>query len=231
MIDPAYYTAYVASRLCHDLVNPASSVASAIGMMDETDLDEELRQSSEVLLRDNAKRLEATLLFLRYAFGNMGMSDSVADIHEAKRVTENYVALHRPNVDWDIETAHFSYFHSRLMMHMVVIGISCLPRGGNMTVRIKDQAGKPCIAVHAIAKSDRPGMDAVAAVKPEVEAAISANSSDFDWKAQTIQPLFAANVAEQLGTKITVSRLSETEVIIAANEIPITATINQEGLS
>ncbi|MEO1475144.1 MAG: histidine phosphotransferase family protein [Pseudomonadota bacterium] len=231
MIDPAYYTAYVASRLCHDLVNPASSVASALGMMDETDLDEELRQSSEALLRDNAKRLEATLLFLRYAFGNMGMSDSIADMHEAKQVTENYVALHRPTIDWDIDTAQFSYFHARLMMHMVLIGVSTLPRGGNITVRVKDQAGKPCIAVHAIARSDRPGIDAAAAIKPEVDAALNGNASEFDWKAQTIQPLFAVNVADQLGTKITINRLSETEIILAANEIPLTAHLNQEGLS
>ncbi|MEO0882168.1 MAG: histidine phosphotransferase family protein [Pseudomonadota bacterium] len=231
MIDPAYYTAYIASRLCHDLVNPASSVASAIGMMDETDLDEELRQSSEVLLRDNVKRLEATLLFLRYAFGNMGMSDSVADMHEAKRVTEDYVAMHKPHLDWDIDTAHFSYFHARLMMHMVLIAISSLPRGGNMTVRIKDQNGKPCIAVHAIARSDRPGIEATATVKPEVEAALSTGAAEFDWKAQTIQPLFAANIAEQLGTRLTVNKLSETEIILAANEMPITAKINAEGLS
>ncbi|MEM9668212.1 MAG: histidine phosphotransferase family protein [Pseudomonadota bacterium] len=227
MLDPAVYTAYIASLLCHDLVNPASSVASAIGMMDEPDLNEELRKSSEVLLRDNSKRLEATLLFLRYAFGNMGMSDSVADIHEAKRVTENYVAMHRPNLDWEIETAHFSYFHSRLMMHMVLLGISCLPRGGNMTVRIKDQDGKPCIAIHAIAKSDRPGLEATAKIKPEVTAALFDGADAFKWQAQTIQPLFASRVAEQLGTRITINQLSATEVIIAANEIPLAAAINR----
>ena len=231
MIDPAFYTAFIASRICHDLVNPASSVTSAIEMMDEANIDEELRKSSEELLRDNAKRLEATLLFLRYAFGAMGMSDSVADLHEAKKVTEDYVSLHRPSIEWDVDTAHFSYFHARLMMHMTLIGVGCLPRGGVLTVRIKDKDKLPCIAIHAHAKSNRPGVQATATLKPEVQAAFSGEAETHDWKAQTIQPLFAAHVADQLGTRISATQISESEVIFAANEIPLTSKVSRAGLS
>ncbi|MEL7453943.1 MAG: histidine phosphotransferase family protein [Pseudomonadota bacterium] len=231
MIDPAFYTAFVASRICHDLVSPISSVSSALDMLDDPSLDEAMKRPSEDLLRDGAKKLQASILFLRYAFGSMGMSDSVADIHEAKQITERYVALHRPDLAWDIETSHFSYFHARMMMHLVLYGVACLPRGGLLTVRIKDHDGHPSVVVHAQATSPKPDQKATSDLKPEIVAAISGDADSHDWNARSIQALFGANVADQLGVKVTANRISESEIIFAANQLLVEAKVSREGIS
>lgn len=231
MIDPAFYTSFIASRICHDLVSPISSVTSALDMLDDTTLDESMRKPSEDLLRDGAAKLQATILFLRYAFGSMGMSDSVADLHQAKEITQNYVALHRPTLEWDIQTEHFSYYHARMMMHLVLYGITCLPRGGALNVRVQDQDGKPSVIVRAVAKSNRPSVSPSVDMKDEIKAAVSEDLTSYDWNARTIQAMFAVNVAEQLGTKIIANQISETEIIFAANQMAVVADVGREGIS
>ncbi len=231
MIDPSFYTAFIASRICHDLVSPASSVSTALEMLDDPGAGEEMREASRGLLREGARKMEASLLFLRYAFGSMGMSDSIADIHEARRVIDGYAALHKPSLTWDIDTAHFTYFHVRLVMHMVLFGIACLPRGGTITVRIKDQDSLPSVAVHCVARSDRPGIEAFVDLKQEIRAAIGDNPDGHVWDPRTVQPLVAASVANQLGTRIVATPLSDKELIFAANRLAMTGKVDRTGLS
>jgi len=223
MLDPAFYMAFISSRICHDMVSPISSVASALELLDDDSMDEEMRTMAEDLLRDGAKKLQAYILFLRYAFGSMGMSDSVADIHAAKDIINNYAALHHPSVEWDVETAQFSYYHTRLLMQMVHIGITSLPRGGVMTIRIKDHEGKPSIVIEA--KGDR------AMLRPEAEAAISGTVPEGGWNGRNVHMLFATQVAEQLGSKMTATRTGDNSVIYAAQDLLLEANVSREGIS
>lgn len=223
MLDPAFFMAFVSSRICHDMVSPISSVSSALELLDDESMDESMRSMAEDLLRDGAKKLQAYILFLRYAFGSMGMSDSVADIHAAKDIINNYVALHPPSVTWDIETAQFSYFHTRLLMQMAHIGITSLPRGGVVTIRIKDHEGLPSIVVEA--RGER------AMLRDEAGAAIANEVPDGGWNGRNVHMLFAVQVAAQLGTKLTATRTGPDDVIYAAQNLLLNANVSREGIS
>ena len=153
----------------------------------------------------------------------MGMSDSVADIHAAKDIINNYAALHPPSVVWDVETAQFSYFHARLLMQMVHIGITSLPRGGVVTIRIKDHDGRPSIVVEA--RGDR------AMLRDETLAAISGVVPDGGWNGRNAHMLFAVNVAEQLGSTLKATRTGPDDVIYAAQDLLLEANVNREGIS
>jgi len=223
MIDPSFFNAFVASRICHDMVSPVSSVASALEMLDDDNLDEAMKGPSEDLLRDGARKLQAYIMFLRYAFGYMGMSDSIADIHEAKQITENYVNLHKPTIEWDIQTAHFSYHHVRLMMHMVLYAITCLPRGGVISVEVRDHHGLPSLVVYA--RSDRPKL------KPEIVSAVAGEVPEEGWNSRNINVLCATQVAQELGSQISANATSETEIVFAASKLSLTTALNREGIS
>lgn len=223
MLDPAFFMAFISSRICHDMVSPISSVSSALELLDDESMDESMRTMAEDLLRDGAKKLQSYILFLRYAFGSMGMSDSVADIHAAKDIINNYAALHPPSVVWDVETAQFSYFHARLLMQMVHIGITSLPRGGVVTIRIKDHDGRPSIVVEA--RGDR------AMLRDETLAAISGVVPDGGWNGRNAHMLFAVNVAEQLGSTLKATRTGPDDVIYAAQDLLLEANVNREGIS
>ncbi len=223
MLDPAFFMAFVSSRICHDMVSPISSVASALELMDDEGLDDNMRQMAEDLLRDGSKKLQAQVLYLRYAFGSMGMSDSIADIHAAKDIIENYAALHHPSIVWDINTAHFSYFHTRLLLQMVHIGITSLPRGGVVTIRIHDHDGKPSIVVEA--KGER------VMLRDETIAAIEGNAPDGGWNGRNVHMMFAVQVAEQLGSKLTAKQVGTETVTYAAQDLLLEANVGREGIS
>lgn len=223
MLDPAFFMAFVSSRICHDMVSPISSVASALELLDDETMDDGMRDMAQDLLRDGSKKLQAYILFLRYAFGSMGMSDSIADIHAAKDIINNYAELHHPSIEWDIETAHFSYFHTRLLMQMVHIGITSLPRGGAVIIRIKDHEGRPSIVIEA--KGER------AMLRPEMEAAISGQVPEGGWNGRNIHMMFAVQVAQQLGASLTATRVGEDHVTYVAQHLLLEANVQREGIS
>ena len=223
MISSSSLSAFIASQICHDMVSPVSSVTSAMEMLDDDTLGEEMRAASEDLLRDGAVKLGAYIKFLRYAFGAMGQSDSVADIHEAKSIVEAYVKLHRPTIEWDIETAHFSYHHVRLMMHVVLFAMTCLPRGGVISVEVRDHHGLPSLVIHA--RGERPKL------KPEVVAAAAGEIPEGGWNSRNVNLLLATMVAAELGTSISVNQTSETEIVFAASKLSLTAKLDGEGIS
>ena len=223
MLDPAFLTAFVSSRICHEMVSPISSVASALELMDDQGIDEEMRNMAEDLLREGSRKLQAQILFLRYAFGSMGMSDSIADIHAAKDIVNNYAALHHPSIEWDIATNHFSYFHTRLLLQMAHIGISSLPRGGVVTIRVHDHEGRPSIAVEA--KGER------VMLRDESTAAINGETPEGGWNARNVHMFFTVSVAEQLGSKLTAKQIGPDIVTYAAQDLLLEAIVNREGIS
>ncbi len=210
MIDPALLTAYVASKICHDVVSPISSVTSALDLINDPN-DAEMRASAQELLQKGASDASARIEFLRYAYGSIGLSDGAADIHEAKRLTERFAATHKPSLEWDIETAHLSFSHARLMMNLVLIAIDCLPRGGVVSVRIRNEAPGLCMEVAARGLRAR--------LNEHVTAAVEGRDPEDGWSARTVQPLFACMISEGLGARLSVQLTGEEEVTITAANI------------
>ncbi|MEZ5946555.1 MAG: histidine phosphotransferase family protein [Hyphomonas sp.] len=208
-IDPARLSAFIASRICHDLVSPISSVTNALDLMDEPG-DHEMKAQAESLLHEGAEKAAARIQFLRYAFGSIGLNSGAADIHEAKKITEAFVRSHRPSVDWDIRADHLSFSHVRLMMNLVMLGTDALPRGGVVNVRVRNEAGG--LTMVLTCKGDR------AKLKPDVAAAITGDEPSEGWRPETIQPYFARMICDGLDGELTGSQ-GEDQVIFMATGI------------
>jgi len=202
-IDPARLSAYIASRICHDLVSPVSSVTNALDLMDEPG-DPEMKVQAEALLREGADKAAARIQFLRYAFGSIGLSSGAADIHDARKITEAFVKSHKPSIEWDIQTDHLSFSHARLMMNLVIMATEALPRGGVVSVRIRSEVGGMTITLTA--KGDR------ARLKDDVAAAVNGTEPVDGWRAENIQSLFARMICDDLGGELT-AKQSDGQVI------------------
>jgi len=211
MIDPSHLTAFVASRLCHDLVSPVSSAISALDLMDEPN-DSEMHEQAEALLKKGLNDAAAKLEFLRYAFGSQGLNAGVADVHQAKSITERFVATHKPSIEWDIETSHFGYSHVRLMMNMVLIAVDCLPWGGVIGVKIREDAGATNIIVDAKGKRTQ--------LKDDTIQGLAGTLPDEGWSGRSVQPVFAQMMAKDLGSSgIEVKQLGEEHIAVTATGI------------
>ena len=155
----------------------------------------------------------AKVLFLRYAFGSQGVSNTVADLHEAKRVTEDY-AGHRAkpcSLSWDLADVSISYAHGRLMMQMALLGMDALPKGGTLMVTIARDGDNLAFTVRAKGQRARLAADTISGLKAEPPAD--------GWSADKIQPAFAHMVADSLGSRIAGTLVSDEEVVFQASGI------------
>lgn len=210
MIEPERLAAFIASRICHDLVSPVSSVTSALELLDEPG-EQDMKPQYEDLLREGARKAAATIQFLRYAFGSAGLNAGAADMHQFKKITEEYVAGLKPSVEWDITTDHLSYSHARVMMNMFMMAVDSLPRGGVIHARVRDEAGGMTITLTA--KGPR------AKLRDETSLAMQGGSPDGGWSPENVQPVFAKMISDNLGGEMTAKQQGEEAVVIMATGI------------
>lgn len=202
MIEPSRLAAFIASRICHDLISPVASVNSALELLDEPG-DAEMKAQAEQLLQNGAESAGARIQLLRYAFGSAGLSDTAADRHEVRQIVEGFMKSHKPSVEWEIDTAHFSCGHARVLMNLVIMATAAIPRGGVVALRVHNEPDG--VVITARAKGPR------ARLADFVEATLDGNVPEEGWSARTIQPLFTTMVASDLGG--VVSATAEEECI------------------
>ncbi len=207
MIEPSRLAAYIASRICHDLISPVASVNSALELMEEPG-DGEMKAQAEQLLHNGAEAAAARIQLLRYAFGSAGLSDTAADRHEVRKIVEDFMQSYKPSVDWAIDTDHFSCGHARVLMNLVIMATASIPRGG--VVQLKAENSDGSLTVSAIARGPKARLSAV------VQAAIDGSDPEEGWSAQTIQPLFAKMVIDDLGGKMSASSGEEEVTFVAS---------------
>jgi len=207
MIEPSRLAAFIASRICHDLISPVASVNSALELLEEPG-DADMKAQAEQLLHNGAESAAARIQLLRYAFGSAGLSNTAADRHDVQQIVEGFMKSHKPSVEWEIDTEHFSCGHARVLMNLVIMATAAIPRGGVVSLIVRnDEAG---LRVIAQAKGPKARLSEFA------EAALSGNTPEEGWSARTIQPLFANMVANDLGGEISAIAAEENVTFVAS---------------
>lgn len=208
MIEPSRLAAFISSRICHDLISPVASVNSALELLNDPG-DVEMKAEAQQLLENGAAAAAARIQLLRYAFGSAGLSDSGADRHEVKQIVEGFMQSHKPSVEWDIQTEHFSYGHARVLMNLVIMATAAIPRGGVVTLKVHNSANT--LTITAMAKGPRANLTEF------TRAAIDGGTPEEGWSARTIQPLFAKMVIDDLGGKLAAISAEENITFLASD--------------
>ncbi|MEM7327154.1 MAG: histidine phosphotransferase family protein [Pseudomonadota bacterium] len=207
MIEPSRLAAFIASRICHDLISPVASVNSALELLEEPG-DAEMKAQAENLLHNGAESAAARIQLLRYAFGSAGLSDTAADRHEVRSIVEGFMKSHKPSIEWDIETDHFSCGHARVLMNLVIMATAAIPRGGVVVLQVRNDTDGLSIA--AIAKGPK------ARLSDFTHSALTSETPEEGWSARTIQPLFAKMVANDLSGDIAATAEDEQVTFLAS---------------
>ncbi|WP_044006734.1 histidine phosphotransferase family protein [Jannaschia sp. CCS1] len=119
----------VASRLCHDLVNPLGAIGNGVELLEMTGKAD----GPEVdLIRDAVRAAEARIRLFRLAFGGAS-SGQVTSLREAKTVVEGYFHQSRVAVVW-MANSDRSRQETKMALLMLLCAETALPMGG--TVRI-----------------------------------------------------------------------------------------------
>ena len=207
MIEPSRLAAFIASRICHDLISPVASVNSALELLEEPG-DADMKAQAEQLLQNGAESAGARIQLLRYAFGSAGLSDTAADRHDVRSIVEGFMKSHKPSIEWDIETDHFSCGHARVLMNLVIMATAAIPRGGVVVLQVRNESDG--LSIGAIARGPK------ARLSDFTESALSGDTPEEGWSARTIQPLFAKMVANDLSGDITARAVEEQVTFLAS---------------
>jgi histidine phosphotransferase ChpT len=204
--------ALIASRICHDLVSPVSSVTHALDLMDEPG-DDEMKAQARVLLSEGAEKTVARIKFLRYALGAVGLNAGIANVHEVKQMTEDYARAFKPSVDWDIQYDALTVSQARLMMNLVMMAVETLPRSG--VVHILIRADGDALNMTLTCKGDR------AKLKEDNAKALMGVEPADGWKSENIQPYFARLISAGMGGEVTVKQ-GDGFVVLSAQNLRLT---------
>src|ERR1700712_252210 len=81
----AEVAAYLAARMCHDFISPASAIVSGLDLLDDPSA-QDMREDAMSLIAGSARKLSDVLEFTRVAFG-ASASAEVFDSRELARLT------------------------------------------------------------------------------------------------------------------------------------------------
>ena len=129
--------ALLASRICHDVVNPIGAAGNGLELLDEGGMDEDAMS----LVRQSTHSAATHLKFARLAFGASGTLESPLDTGEAETAARDLVALgKRTTLNWTGPRVNAPKDRVKLLLNLFLIAQTTIPRGGTIDVGL-DAAG------------------------------------------------------------------------------------------
>jgi len=205
-LDHARFAAYLTARLCHDIVSPAATMSLSLEMLDSPGSAEE-KADCERTLREGAQGVAATLQFMRYAFGSMGLQPGTADTQQFRKLTDDYVRFQKPSIEWDMAATELGFAHARLIMNLVMVALTATVRGGVIHVRVREEGGVKNVVLTC--KGDR------VVLKEDVARALVGEEPQGGWRPENIQPLFAKMNCDSLGGTLLARTMQDGVVFMA----------------
>lgn len=182
----------------------------SLEMLDSPGSAEE-KEQSERMLREGAHGVTATLQFLRYAFGSMGLQMGTADVHQFKKLTDDYLRFQKPSIEWDLGPSELSFGEARLIMNLIMVCLTATVRGGVIHISVREENGQKTITLTC--KGDR------LKLKEDVVKALKGEEPDHGWRPENIQPLFAKLTCDSLGGTLHARQMADGTVVFMASGV------------
>jgi histidine phosphotransferase ChpT len=121
--------ALIASRVCHDVINPVGAIINGLDAVDE-EKDPAGKEETLKLVRSFAERASGKLQFARIAFGAAGSAGSAIDLGDARKVTEAIFEGERTSLAWNLPRLILPKNRVKLLLNLILIASGTIPRGG-----------------------------------------------------------------------------------------------------
>ena len=197
--------ALLCSRVCHDIISPVGAIANGLELMDDPDVDADMKATALDMVRSSAKTATAKLKFCRIAFGASGSAGASIDLSEAGEVAKDFVGAEKTRLDWLAPHENRPKAEVKLLLNMLLLAMAGIPRGGVVTVSVDGRAFK------VRAQGERAKLPA-----PQVEVLDGGGAME-SLDARLVQPYYARAIAKAAGLKITMVMDGEDAVIVAAS--------------
>jgi len=152
-LSSAELAAHLAARLCHDLISPASAIASGLDLLEDPNA-QDMREEAMTLIASSARKLTDVLEFCRVAFG-ASASAATFDARELERLARGVFSHVRAELDWSVEPASLNKPAARALLNLAQLGGAALPMGGVTRVQVAQAGEIVAIAVEATGPKPR----------------------------------------------------------------------------
>ncbi|WP_374469203.1 histidine phosphotransferase ChpT [Phenylobacterium sp.] len=158
----AELTAYIAARMCHDFISPASAIVSGLDLLDDPSA-QDMREEAMGLIATSARKLADLLAFTRVAFGASASAETF-DVRELEKLARGIFGHMRAELEWLVETPAVNKPAARTLLNLAQLAGAALPTGGVAKVRAVQEGAAIAIAVEATGPRAR--------LRPEVLAGL-----------------------------------------------------------
>ncbi len=158
----AELAAYMAARMCHDFISPASAIVSGLDLLEDPTA-QDMRDDAMQLIAASARKLTDLLLFTRVAFGASASAETF-DARELEKLAQGIFGHMRAELDWQVEVPAVNKPTARTLLNLAQMAGAALPTGGVAQVRAAPSGASIAISVEARGPRAR--------IRPEVLAGL-----------------------------------------------------------
>ena len=193
-LDALDLSALLCSRVCHDVISPVGAIVNGLEVL-EDESDASMREFALELIAKSARQASARLQFARIAFGAAGSAGASIDLADAEKVSRGMFGDEKTQLAWSAPQALYPKNKVKLVLNLVVIAQSAIPRGGLIDVTVKGDGEAPNIVITAKGSHAR--------IPPHVEALIAGTPEGGTVDAHAILPFYAGLVARAAQMDVT----------------------------
>lgn len=133
--------AMLCSRVCHDLINPIGAIGNGLEVLGDP-AQSEMAEGARDLIASAAKQSRAKLEFARLAYGASSTSGTDIDTRECERVARILFEIEKADLEWNVPLILLPKHKAKLLMNLLLIASTSVPRGGTVTATVSGDAGQ-----------------------------------------------------------------------------------------
>jgi len=204
-IRPAELAAYLAARMCHDFISPASAIVSGLDLLEDPTA-QDMREDAMGLIGTSARKLADLLAFTRVAFGASASAETF-DARELEKLAQGVFAHMRAELDWQVETPAVNKPVARTLLNLAQIAGAALPTGGVARVRAAQDGDQIVISVEATGPRAR--------LRPEVLGGLHGEGPGEGLHGHWVQARYVCLFVADAGGRV-FAEVAEEKVTLAA---------------
>jgi histidine phosphotransferase ChpT len=185
-LDSLDLAALLCSRVCHDVISPVGAIVNGLEVLAE-EKDASMRDFALELIGRSARSASARLQFARIAFGAAGSAGSAIDTGDAESVAKGFLNDDKLRLSWTGPRLLMPKNRVKLLLNLLVVAASCIPRGGSIDCVIEGDADHPIFRITASGKAAR--------IPHGLEQSIAGSPEGGSVDSHSIQPFYAGMVA------------------------------------
>ncbi|WP_293677996.1 histidine phosphotransferase ChpT [uncultured Phenylobacterium sp.] len=204
-VRPAEIAAYLAARMCHDFISPASAIASGLDLLEDPSA-QDMREEAMGLVVSSSKKLADLLSFCRVAFGASASAETF-DARDLAKLAQGVFAHMRADLEWMVDTPAVNKPAARTLLNLAQMAGAALPTGGTARVRAVQEGASVAIAIEAVGPRAR--------LRPEVLAGLQGAAPGEGLHGHWVQAYYVHLFVEDAGGRV-FADVQEEKVVFAA---------------